>query len=152
MSKPEIVPVPAVNAVIFNENKEVLFTKRSQTVREPGKWCLPGGHIEVGESWTDAVVREIKEELGIKLIKFELAGIYSDPTLTVTEDVVPDGYHAQFVVASFIVEKFTGEITPNEEVEDWDWFPASEPPDPILKSHPVRARDGVKFKGNVYVR
>ena len=45
----EIVPIASVNGVIFNPQREVLLTRRSAIVREPGKWCLPGGHLEIGE-------------------------------------------------------------------------------------------------------
>jgi mutator protein MutT len=149
---PAIVPVPAVNAVIFNEHREVLLTQRSKTVREPGKWCLPGGHLEVGELWTSAVEREIKEEVGIQIKNYELSGIYSDPLLTVTQEVLPDGYYAQFVVAVFVVRNWDGEFEPNEEVEEWDWFSIENFPDPMLKSHPVRAIDAFRYRGEVFVR
>lgn len=149
----QIIPIPAVNVAIFNENNEILLTQRSATVREPGKWCLPGGHLEVGEFWLDGAVRETQEEVGITVKQAILCGIYSDPKLTVTQDVLkPEGYHGQFVVALFKVLSYEGDIACNEEVEDWDWFDPHNLPDPILKSHPVRALDAFQFNGTVFVR
>ena len=148
----QIVPVPAVNAALINSEGEVLFTLRSQTVREPGKWCLPGGHLEMGETWQTAIEREIQEEIGVKIKKYRLSGIYSDPKLTITAEPVSDGYHAQFIVLNFLVTAWEGEISPNDEVEDWDWFDIQNIPEPILKSHPIRAMDAKLFSGTVMVR
>lgn len=47
------------------ENLEVLVIRRSSTVAAPGALCFPGGHIERGESASDAARREFKEEVGL---------------------------------------------------------------------------------------
>ena len=142
----------AVNAAILNERGEVLITRRSQSIREPGKWCLPGGHVDGGEDWMTAVAREVREEVGIEIQTPKLLGIYSDPALTVTENELSGGYRGQFLVATFIVKKFEGEINPNDEVDKWNWFPKGELPDPMLKSHPIRIEDAFNFSGDAFVR
>lgn len=148
-----IVPIPAVNTAVFNEYGEILLTRRSQKIREPGKWCLPGGHLDIGEDWKTGALREANEEIGITVTEAVLCGIYSDPKLTVTvEKLQPEGYHAQFVVAVFKVLAYSGTISPNDEVDDWDWFNVEQMPDPILKSHPIRCVDAFKFNGTVFVR
>ena len=43
---------------------EVLVIQRSQLVEAPGAYCFPGGAIEPGESQEEALVRELREELG----------------------------------------------------------------------------------------
>jgi 8-oxo-dGTP diphosphatase len=55
-------PVTSVVAVVFNESGQLLVVR----VRSRG-WDLPGGHVEPGESLTDAVVREVAEESGVRL-------------------------------------------------------------------------------------
>jgi (d)CTP diphosphatase len=50
--------------VIFR-NERLLIIRRSLTVAAPGKLCLPGGGIEWGESESEALVREMQEELAI---------------------------------------------------------------------------------------
>lgn len=152
MAPPQIIPLPAVNAVIFNEEKEVLLTRRSPKVREPGKWCLPGGHIEPGENWLTAVRREVSEEAGLVVQTEKLTGIYSDPKLTVTSEVLAEGHFGQFVVAVFLITSYEGDVAPNDEVDDWDWFAVDNLPDPILKSHPIRITDAFQFKNEVFVR
>ena len=43
-------------------------------------YTLPGGHVETGESFVDAVIREIKEETGLNIINPKLAGVKQFPT------------------------------------------------------------------------
>ena len=53
-----------VVGVIFRDQR-LLIIRRSMTVAAPGKLCLPGGGIELGESESEALVREMQEELAI---------------------------------------------------------------------------------------
>src|SRR5512139_3042293 len=118
----EIKPIPAVNAVIRDSEGKVLLTRRSARVREPGKWCLPGGHLDGGEDWTSAVRREMREETGLRVLREQLVGIYSDPALTVSAEPSAEGWYGQYVVASFLVHEYEGRIEPNLEVAEWGWF------------------------------
>lgn len=56
--------VRVVAAVIVDEGR-VLVCRRAAHVRDGGVWEFPGGKIEPGESATAALVREIREELGV---------------------------------------------------------------------------------------
>ena len=59
-----------VGALIINSDQKILISKRTMNKdRYPGYWELNGGGVAQGEESDDAVVREIKEELGIKLNK-----------------------------------------------------------------------------------
>ena len=53
-----------VVGVIFRDDR-LLIIRRSQTVTAPGMLCLPGGGIEQGETESEALVREMQEELTI---------------------------------------------------------------------------------------
>ena len=53
-----------VVGVIFRQQR-LLIIRRSLTVTAPGKLCLPGGTIEAGETESEALVREMQEELAI---------------------------------------------------------------------------------------
>ena len=58
---------------IMNENGEILLQKRASTKKqEPNKWAICAGHIDAGESVEDAIIREMEEELGIKISIKEL--------------------------------------------------------------------------------
>lgn len=48
-------------------NGKILFSRRFQTGYEDGKYSLPAGHIEDGETLTSGTCREIREEIGIAL-------------------------------------------------------------------------------------
>jgi ADP-ribose pyrophosphatase YjhB (NUDIX family) len=67
--------VPSVNVVIENDAGEILLIRRSDN----GNWALPGGAIDIGESMTEAAVRETREETGIDCQITGLVGIYTDP-------------------------------------------------------------------------
>lgn len=57
-----------VGVVIMDKKGRILLIKRSKTVRnEPGTWVIPGGEVEYGETIYKAVMREAKEEVGVKV-------------------------------------------------------------------------------------
>ena len=55
-------------AIIINKEKEIIISKRSKDKTFGGKWEFVGGKIENNESPTQAIIREIKEEVKIKKI------------------------------------------------------------------------------------
>ena len=56
--------VKVVGAIIENENNEILCALRSPDMSLPNLWEFPGGKLEAGESYKEAIEREIMEELG----------------------------------------------------------------------------------------
>lgn len=62
---------PAVNVLIIKDNM-ILMSRRANTGWLDGHLCLPGGHVENEETPTQALVREIKEELGVAISEAEL--------------------------------------------------------------------------------
>jgi 8-oxo-dGTP pyrophosphatase MutT (NUDIX family) len=146
-------PRPAVSAVLFNREGKVLLTKRSSRVWEPGKWCVPGGHVEGGLSWREAVRQEVIEEVGLTVRAEKLVGIYSDPETNhiraPLDGKVTDLY---FLVACFLVTDYVGEIVLNEEADAYDWFDPHALPEPMLESEPQKILDAVAFQGRAFVR
>lgn len=58
---------------IQNEKGEFLIQKRSANKKQaPNKWCLTTGHVELGEEYDEAAIREAKEELGIEIKEEDL--------------------------------------------------------------------------------
>ncbi len=55
-----------VNALIFNQEGEILLGKRKGTFGE-GKYSLIGGHLKLGESIESCIIRELNEEIAIKV-------------------------------------------------------------------------------------
>ena len=54
---------------IYNNKGEILFQKRS-LIKDtfPGKWDITGGHVGAGETYLNAAIRELDEELGISVM------------------------------------------------------------------------------------
>jgi ADP-ribose pyrophosphatase YjhB (NUDIX family) len=67
--------VPSVNVAVTNEAGELLLIRRSDN----DNWAMPGGAVDLGESLTQAAVRETFEESGIECEITGLSGIYTDP-------------------------------------------------------------------------
>lgn len=65
-----------VGAAIFSTNGQLLLAKRGRKAKnERGTWEIPGGSVEFGETFKQALKREIKEELAIEIDIGELLGI-----------------------------------------------------------------------------
>ena len=67
--------LPAAFAVVRDDTGRVLLVRRA----DDGYWELPGGRIVVGETASAAVIREVAEQTGVRIMVTGLAGVYSDP-------------------------------------------------------------------------
>jgi 8-oxo-dGTP diphosphatase len=107
-------PKATCGAIIKRGNK-VLLTKRNITPYK-NYWCIPGGHIDCGETVKAAVAREVKEETGLK-IEPKFFKYY--------DEIIPKiKWHA--VTLTFI-GKATGPIKINkDEVKESKWFTEKE--------------------------
>lgn len=79
--------VACVGAVVRDDAGRLLLIRRGQ---EPsrGRWSLPGGRVEPGETPEQAVVREVREETGLDVVVGEPAGRVLIPAGAVVYDVV----------------------------------------------------------------
>lgn len=70
-------PSLTVDAVWIVGNRILLVRRARPPFR--GRWALPGGFVEVGETVEQAVVRELREETGLPAEGLRLLGVYSRP-------------------------------------------------------------------------
>jgi len=75
--------VVVVYAIVRDAGGRVLLVRRA----DDGNWELPGGRVEVGETVSAAVRREVLEESGIPIVLTGVSGIYSDPAHIVVYSV-----------------------------------------------------------------
>jgi 8-oxo-dGTP diphosphatase len=108
-------PLVGVGAIIIEEGRVVLV-KRGHPPLE-GKWSIPGGVLEVGETLRKAVVREALEETGLAVEPGELLGVF--------ERVLPDEqgrmkYH--YVLIDFLCRRVAGELEAGDDASEVRWF------------------------------
>ena len=126
------------SATIFDEKREkVLLTKRADN----GRWCLPGGHMESGESAAEACEREVLEETGLKVRVKRLIGVYSDPDQLV---IYRDGKKAFFVIMSFEADIIEGQLGLSDETTDVGYFSLAEMENMSMHGkHKIRVEDAL---------
>lgn len=82
-----------VVATAIVRNRQVLAQQRAFPSDHAGRWEFPGGRVEPGESETDAVVRECREELGVEVV----AGKSVGPDVPLENGMVLRLYAAELV-------------------------------------------------------
>jgi ADP-ribose pyrophosphatase YjhB (NUDIX family) len=137
----------ACATVVFDaERTKILLTRRSDN----GRWCLPGGHFEAGESVTEAAVRETKEETGLDVDITRLIGVYSDPNRLLEYD---DGNRFHLVALTFEARVSGGELTVSNETTEFMWCdPADLGGVDIMEHHLERIEDAVSGSSTASVR
>ncbi|MEM3578403.1 MAG: NUDIX hydrolase [Candidatus Bathyarchaeia archaeon] len=112
-------PVVGVGAVIIQNRKILLEKRKSEPGR--GKWSIPGGLVELGESVSQTVVREVAEETGLEVCEPELIDIVDNVVRDANGEVK---YH--FVIIDFFVKLKGGELKAQSDAEELCWVQLSE--------------------------
>jgi 8-oxo-dGTP diphosphatase len=102
-----------VGAAIVRAGR-VLAARRSAPAAVAGGWEFPGGKVEPGESETDTLVRECREELGVEIRVGALLG-------TATQD--------SFVLRVYRAALLAGEPLPLQDHDELRWLAADEAPE-----------------------
>lgn len=115
------------SVAVFRDNDgvlEVLLVTRKSDPQK-GKWCLPGGHADEGETIEDAAIRELKEESGIELNKDDLIKVGIDQSGESGRD------QSQPFVDAVFAAKFPPNATPHagSDAGTVRWYPVDKVPD-----------------------
>ena len=109
-----------VGACIMDDQGKLFLAKRGKKAKnEVGKWEIPGGSVEFGETLEEALQREIMEEHGIKIQFIDL--------LHVADHIIPDE-NQHWVSPTLICKIIEGEpkILEPEKCDDIGWFSLDE--------------------------
>ena len=130
---------PGASAIIFDQARQtVLLTRRSDN----GRWCLPGGGMDPGESADETCVREVLEETGLDVRVTRLVGVYTSPNILVE---YPDGNKIQPVAFSFEAEVVGGELGLSDETTDYGYIAVGElDAIDLMEHHKQRIEDALQ--------
>ncbi len=111
MSKQQL-PAVTVGALIFNQKGKV-FLMKSHKWR--GKYVVPGGHIELGETMKEALKREIKEETALNIHNIEY--------LCLNEFIFDKSFWKKkhFIFLNFTCKTNSTKVKLNNEAQGYIW-------------------------------
>ena len=108
----QIFPEPTVGVFIFNKAGEILSLKSHKF---PGKYVVPGGHVELGERLEETAIREAKEETGLD--------IYDLKFINFQEFVYDRAFWKKrhFIFFDYACKTDSLSVTLNDEAEEYVW-------------------------------
>ena len=103
------------SAMVLDEIGRMLLVRRADN----GRFAVPGGYMEAGESVSEACVREVQEETGLDVEVKELIAIYSSPDRLL---IYEDGNQWQLVILHFYVQVIGGFLQTSDETTELRFF------------------------------
>jgi 8-oxo-dGTP diphosphatase len=108
-------PLVSVGAVIMCDGKVLLEKRKNEPDR--GKWSIPGGLVELGESLREAVIREVKEETSLAVEKPELFDVAENIVLNEKSRVK---YH--YVIVYYFLKHEGGKSKATSDASELRWI------------------------------
>lgn len=107
--------IPAAGVIIVNEQHQILLVQRGHEPQR-GRWTVPGGKVEPGESPAQAAVREAFEETGLRVrVQREVLNVR-----------LPTGDGREFDVHDFLATVVGGELAAGDDADDVRWVSRDE--------------------------
>lgn len=107
-------PLIGVGAIIIADLSVVLIRRANEPSR--GEWSIPGGLVKVGETLSEAVVREAMEETGLR--------VSQGPLVKLVERIISDEYQKvkyHYVIADYKCAPISGQITAGSDAFEARW-------------------------------
>jgi 8-oxo-dGTP diphosphatase len=116
--------IPAAYLILLRDDK-VLLLRRHNTGYRDGEYSFIAGHVEEGESFTAAIIREAREEAGI---------IVHEEDLTTSHVMHRKSDDSVWVDIFFTAENWTGDAINREpdKCSDLSWFPLDNLPEKTI--------------------
>lgn len=128
-----LTPLVGVGGVVVEKGRVLLVRRGTEPMK--GHWSLPGGLVEVGESLTAGVVRELKEETGLVVEPVELVELLD--RIHKEGDIVR--YH--YVIADYLCKVMGGELQAASDADAVRWVERAE-----WNSHSALALDPITVR------
>ncbi|HDS58984.1 MAG TPA: NUDIX hydrolase [Thermoplasmatales archaeon] len=125
-------PRLTVDGVVIRRGHLLLIQRGREPFR--GRWALPGGFVEYGETVEAAVVREVREEAGLETRIIRLLGVYSHPERD------PRGHTVSVV---FLLEVVGGTLRGGDDAARATWFSLDDLPQ-LAFDHDTIVRDALR--------
>ncbi len=127
MSKERLKIIPGIYLVLIKDNK-ILLLRRYNTGNDDGNYSLVGGHVDDGEAYKDAMIREAKEEADIEINSADLNAVH----------VLHRQQSGNRIDVFFMANNWTGKprVAESEKCDDVSWFDIDNLPDntiPFIK-------------------
>ena len=107
--------IPAAGLIMVNHEGPILLVPRGHHP-PTGRWTVPGGRLEPGETPEQAAVREALEETGLH-VRLEREALRVR---------LPAGADREFDVRDFVATVVGGSLTPGDDADDARWFNADQ--------------------------
>ena len=120
------------NILVIKDGKVLLGLRKN--VVGNGTWGFPGGKLNFGELYTDAVKRELLEETNLFVDELEFIGVNNQSR---------GAENQHWVQVNFCAKKWHGEVKlmEPEKCSSWEWFDIDKLPEPIFKGHKNFVKD-----------
>jgi 8-oxo-dGTP diphosphatase len=114
-------PLPVVSTIL-DSSRQILLVKRDRPPFK-GRWCLPTGFAEAGESIESAALRELHEETGIK----------GRITRLLDVDSYKSRFYGDLLFLTFVVEQIGGKLAAGDDCAQAQFWPIKEIPPPAFR-------------------
>jgi 8-oxo-dGTP diphosphatase len=117
-------PLPATAAVVLDHEEHLLLVKRGM---EPGKgkWCLPGGFVEMDESPSEGILRELHEETGLRgKVDQLIDAVYEDSP-----------FYGPLIIIGYQITPQGGTLQAGDDAVEVQYFPLADLPMVAFDSH-----------------
>ncbi|HJO94453.1 MAG TPA: NUDIX hydrolase [Victivallales bacterium] len=120
-------PKLGIGVIIVNSDNKILIGKRKGSHAQ--YYSIPGGHLELGETFEEAAIKEIKEETSLKLINPKVISVIND-----LETYRSEGKHYISICMLATEYRGTPKVMEPDKCEGWQWCDPNKLPTPHFEA------------------